>query len=48
MAMAKQLRARSTSRPPKRVWEVLTDFAAFSDWNSFITQARGTARVASG
>jgi hypothetical protein len=44
--MAKQLRAEiDIQASPDRVWEVLTDFAAYPDWNPFITQARGTARV---
>jgi len=30
--------------PPERVWEVLTNFAAFQEWNPFITEARGELR----
>jgi hypothetical protein len=44
--MAKQLRAQiDIHATPDRVWEVLTDFAAFPDWNPFITRASGTPRV---
>ncbi|HEX2156760.1 MAG TPA: SRPBCC domain-containing protein, partial [Actinomycetes bacterium] len=28
----------------EQVWEALTDFAAYRDWNPFIVQASGTAR----
>lgn len=30
--------------PPERVWEVLTRFSAFPEWNPFITEARGELR----
>jgi hypothetical protein len=44
--MAKQLRAQvDIHATPDRVWEILTDFAAYPAWNPFITQARGSARV---
>jgi hypothetical protein len=33
--------------PAQQVWEVLVDFAAFSDWNLFITQAEGRVEVGS-
>lgn len=28
---------------PERVWQILTDFAAYPDWNPFMTRAAGTA-----
>jgi hypothetical protein len=31
--------------PPERVWEMLTDFPAFPEWNPFIRSARGELRV---
>jgi hypothetical protein len=42
--MAKQLHAEvEVQAPPDRVWEVLTDFAAYHEWNPFIVQAAGQA-----
>jgi hypothetical protein len=42
--MAKQLRAQvDIQASPERVWEVLTDFAAYPEWNPFIIQASGAA-----
>ena len=44
--MAKQLHTQIDIHASReRVWEVLTDFAAYPEWNPFITQARGTAQV---
>jgi hypothetical protein len=42
--MTKQLRAQiDIQASPQRVWQVLTDFAAYPEWNPFITQASGAA-----
>lgn len=30
---------------PERVWQVLTDFGAYPEWNSFITSVEGEARA---
>jgi hypothetical protein len=44
--MAKQLHAQiDIHASSERVWQVLTDFAAYPDWNPFITQSSGRARV---
>jgi hypothetical protein len=43
--MAKQLRAQiDIHATPDRVWQVLTDFAAYSQWNPFLTRASGIPR----
>ena len=43
--MRKLLRADiEIEATPRRVWEVLTDFAAYPDWNPFMTRAAGVAR----
>jgi hypothetical protein len=31
--------------PPEKVWEVLTDFETYSEWNPFIRQIEGQLRV---
>lgn len=31
--------------PPSRVWEVLTDFQSYPEWNPFITSISGSARA---
>jgi hypothetical protein len=40
----RQLNAKvDIAAPPARVWEVLTDFAAYPSWNTFITEISGRA-----
>jgi hypothetical protein len=42
--MARQLQAEvEVQASPERVWDVLTDFAAYQEWNPFIVQASGQA-----
>jgi hypothetical protein len=42
--MPRQLHAEvEIQSSPQRVWEVLTDFAAYAEWNPFIVQAAGRA-----
>jgi hypothetical protein len=42
--VAKQLRAEiDIDADAERVWQVLTDFTAYAQWNPFITQASGVA-----
>ncbi len=33
------------SASPARVWEILTDFARFPDWNPFVTRVEGGPRA---
>jgi hypothetical protein len=41
--MAKQLRTHiDIHASPERVWQILTDFAAYPQWNPFMTRAAGT------
>jgi hypothetical protein len=43
--MAKQLRTQvDVDATPERVWQVLTDFAAYPQWNPFMVRAEGDAR----
>jgi hypothetical protein len=43
--MGKQLHTTiEIDATPEQVWQVLTNFAAYPDWNPFITRASGTAR----
>ena len=43
--MAKQLRTHiDIHASPERVWQILTDFAAYPQWNPFMPQASGNAR----
>ena len=42
--MGRQLRAEvEVQASPERVWEVLTDFAAYRQWNPFIVEGAGQA-----
>jgi hypothetical protein len=42
--MARQLESEvEVQASPERVWEVLTDFAVYPDWNPFIVRAGGRA-----
>jgi hypothetical protein len=42
--MGRQLRAEiEVEASPERVWEILTDFAAYRHWNPFIVEGAGQA-----
>lgn len=44
--MARQLRDElEIQASPERVWEVLTDFDAYQEWNPFMVEAEGRAVV---
>jgi hypothetical protein len=44
--MAKRLRAQvDIHASPERVWQILTDFGAYPEWNPFIVHASGTPRA---
>jgi hypothetical protein len=43
--MAKQLRTHTDIHAsPERVWQILTDFTAYPQWNPFMPRASGSAR----
>jgi hypothetical protein len=43
--MAKRLRTEIDIRAtPERVWQILTDFDAYPEWNPFLVRATGTPR----
>jgi uncharacterized protein YndB with AHSA1/START domain len=42
----RELRTEVTiNAPAERVWELLTDFGSFPDWNPFMLRARGEVGV---
>lgn len=43
--MARQIRTEIIiDAPPRRVWDVLTDFSAYPDWNPFIRRIAGEVK----
>jgi len=41
--MAKQFRAHiDIHATPQQIWQILTDFDAYPQWNPFMTRAAGT------
>jgi hypothetical protein len=46
--MSKQLRSHiNIDATPERVWQVLSDFRSYPQWNPFITRADGAAKPSS-
>jgi len=42
----RQLRSEiQINAPPERVWDILTDFARFPEWNPFMRKASGTIKA---
>ena len=46
MGYRKELKSQiKIQASPGRVWEILSDFKSYSEWNPFITSILGEARV---